>query len=161
LEQIADHKILLSGESPDHCKKQVLSFFNRTTLVLYDSIQVIEEKSSSGLDASFLQNISRAQELNRIEARRLVEELKETGLRSIDSLLHIHQGYESKLLHILSHMLDGFIGIDSHFYNLIDDSHWLTEKTSRAIRENPGKYWLLHLHCFAATGADAGLLHLK
>ena len=159
MEQIAEHKILLSGESLGHCRKQVVNYFNRTTLVTYDFVQVIEDKSSSGLDVTFLEDISRAEELNRAETRRLIEELKENDILSIDSLLHIHQGYESKLLHILSHMLDGFIGIDSRFFNLIDDSHWLTEKTASAIGKNPKHFWLLHLDCFAAIRTGAGLLH--
>ncbi len=135
-------------------------FFDRTTLVIYDRIQVVEEKSFSGLDDSFWQDISKAEEQNRTLTRELLEELKKNGFQSIDSLKNIHQGYESKLLHILSHMLDGFIGIDSRFYNLIDDSHWLPEKTAAAIRENQQKYWLLHLDCFASTTEEAGLLHM-
>jgi hypothetical protein len=116
--------------------------------------------SYSGLDKSFREDITRAEEFNRLEIRRLLDELKENNIQSFDSLLLIHQGYESKLLHILSHMLDGFIGIDSCFYNLIDDSHWLTEKTAAAIRENPEKHWLLHIDCFAAVTTHATLLHL-
>jgi len=160
LDKIAQHKILLSGSSFDHCRGQVERFFDRTTLVMYDTIQVVEEKSFSGLNGSFWRVISQAEEQNRTLTRELIEELKKNGYQSIDSLQNTHQGYESKLLHILSHMLDGFIGIDSCFYNLIDDSHWLPGKTVTAIRENRQKYWLLHLDCFASTTEEAGLLHM-
>ncbi len=136
-------------------------FFDHTTLVIYDSVQVVEEKSFSALDASFWQDISQAEEQNRTLTRELIKELKKNGFQSIESLKNTHQGYESKLLHILSHMLDGFIGVDSFFYNLIDDSHWLPEKTATAIRENRQEYWLLHLDCFAATMEEAGLLHMR
>ncbi len=160
MDRIAQHKILLSGSSFDHCREQVQRFLDRTTLVIYDSIQVVEEKSFSGLDNSFWRAISQAEKQNRTLARELIEELKKNGFQSIDSLQNTHQGYESKLLHILSHMLDGFIGIDSCLYNLIDDSHWLPEKTATVIRENQQKYWLLHLDCFASTTKEAGLLHM-
>ena len=160
MDRIAQHKILLYGSSFDHCRKQVQRFFDRTTLVIYDTIQVVEEKSFSGLADLFWQEMSQAEEKNRTLARKLIKELKKNGYQSIDSLQNTHQGYESKLLHILSHMLDGYIGIDSCFYNLIDDSHWLPKKTATAIRENRQKYWLLHLDCFASTTKEAGLLHM-
>ena len=160
MNNIAQHKILLSGASFKHCSDRAHSFFDRTTLVIYDTIQVVEEKSSSGLDDSFWQDLSQAEARNRALVNDLIDELKKSGLQSIDALLTTQQGYESKLLHILSHMLDGFIGIDSYFYNLIDDSHWLPEATATTIRQRAGEYWLLHLDCFASTTAEAGLLHM-
>ena len=53
---------------------------------------------------------------------------------------------------------DGFIGIDSYFYNLIDDSHWLPQATAKAIQKDPNHYWLLHIDCFATTAEEACLL---
>jgi len=160
LNNIAQHKILLSGDSFNHCRERAHIFFDRTTLVIYDSIQVVEEKSSSGLDSSFWQDLSQAEARNRTLVKTQIKELKKNGLHSIDSLVDIQQGYESKLLHILSHMLDGFIGIDSYFYNLIDDSHWLPAATAAIIKKNSSEYWLLHIDCFAGSVNEAGLLHI-
>jgi hypothetical protein len=70
-------------------------------------------------------------------------ELQETGLGRAEDLLTLQQGYPSKLLHILTHMLDGFIGIDSVFYNLIEDSHWLSAPLRSTILHKPEHYWLV------------------
>jgi hypothetical protein len=89
----------------------------------------------------------------------LIDELIKANIRKTEDLQDVEQGYLSKTLHILSHFLDGFIGIDSYFYNLLDDSHWLPPVTAKAIHRNPHHYWLLHVDCFAATAEEAGLLH--
>ncbi len=159
MEKISEHKILLAGESFAACRELVLRFFRKTMLVKYDRIQVVREKSCNNRDTVFLQQLQDAENLNRVQVRDLVEELKQTGFSSLDSLASINQGYESKLLHILSHFLDGFIGIDSSFYNLIDDSHWLPENCSTFIADPEKDLWLLHLDCFATVPEEAGLLH--
>ncbi|WP_457578103.1 hypothetical protein [Desulfomarina sp.] len=159
MEKISEHKILLAGDSFTASRDQVLRFFRKTMLVKYDRIQVVKEKSCNSRDSIFLQQLQDAEKLNRVQVRNLVEELKQAGFSSLDSLESIHQGYESKLLHILSHFLDGFIGIDSSFYNLIDDSHRLPENCSAFIADSEKKLWLLHLDCFAAVPEEAGLLH--
>jgi len=42
-------------------------------------------------------------------------------------------------------MLDGFIGIDSVFYNLAEDSHWLSAPLRKTIEQHPEHYWLVPL----------------
>jgi hypothetical protein len=160
MKQISQHKVLLAGDSFDHCSTQVHKFFDLTSLVIYDCIEVIERKSFSALDAVFFDHIVKAERHNRQTAQGLIEELTKANILKTEDLLHINQGYLSKTLHILSHFLDGFIGIDSSFYNLIDDSHWLTPTTAKAIQEHPEHYWLLHIDCFATTVEEAGVLRL-
>jgi len=80
---------------------------------------------------------------NRTFCSALLKELQETGLTELEDLLAIQPGYPSKLLHILTHMLDGFIGTDSVFYNLVEDSHWLSEPLRSTIQQNPESYWLV------------------
>ncbi len=159
MEKISEHKILLAGESFTTCRELVLHFFRKTMLVKYDRILVVREKSCNSRDSVFMQQLREAEKLNRVQVRDLVEELKQTGFSSLDSLVSIPQGYESKLLHIISHFLDGFIGIDSSFYNLIDDSHWLPENCSTFVANSEKGLWLLHLDCFATVPEEAGLLH--
>lgn len=159
MEKISEHKILLAGESFTGCRELVLRFFRKTMLVRYDRIEVVREKSCNNRDSLFLQQLQKAEKLNRVQVQDLVEELKQTGFSSLDTLASIPQGYESKLLHIISHFLDGFIGIDSAFYNLIDDSHWLPENCSTLVADSEKELWLLHLDCFAVAPEEAGLLH--
>lgn len=160
MNQISQHKMLLAGDSYDHCSEQVHKFFDLTSLVIYDCIESIEDKSFSGLDAAFFDRITQAESHNRRTVQDLIDELMKAKIRKTADFQHIEQGYLSKTLHILSHFLDGFIGIDSYFYNLIDDSHWLPPTTAKTIHKNPHHYWLLHIDCFATTAEEAGLLRL-
>jgi len=158
MNQISQHKVLLAGDSFDHCSEQVHKFFDLTSLVIYDCIEVIERKSCSGLDAAFFDHIIKAERRNRQTAQGLIDELVKANILKTEDLINVEQGYLSKTLHILSHFLDGFIGIDSYFYNLIDDSHWLPPTTTKNIQHHPDHYWLLHIDCFATTAEEAGFL---
>lgn len=158
MNQISQHKMLLAGDSFDHCSVQVHKFFDLTSLVIYDCIEAIESKSFSALDAAFFDHILKAESQNHLAVQDLIEELVKANILKTMDFKNIEQGYLSKTLHILSHFLDGFIGIDSYFYNLIDDSHWLPQATAKAIQKDPNHYWLLHIDCFATTAEEAGLL---
>ncbi len=160
MKRLSQHKVLLSGDSFEHCCDQLHKFFNLTSLVIYDCIETRKELSLCGLDAAFFTDIAAAENRNRLMTRDLLTELEKSGIKKTADLQHLAQGYLSKTLHILSHFLDGFIGIDSYFYNLLDDSHWLPTQTLQAIQDNPGHYWLIHIDCYSATPGEAGLLHL-
>lgn len=159
MQRISQHNILLGGESFAHCSQQVHKFFDLTSLVIYDCIEIREQQSVSGLDAEFCNLIQHAEQRNRDIAQRLIAEISQSGITNVSDLIKIEQGYLSKTFHILSHFLDGFIGVDSYFYNLLDDSHWLSTETSKLIEKNPEHYWLLHVDCFSTTPQEAGLLH--
>jgi len=159
MKRLSQHKILVAGDSFEHCCDHLHKYFDLTSLVIYDCIEVRKEHSVSGLDTGFFTHITTAENRNRRIVQDLIAELEKTGLKRISNLQHITQGYVSKTLHILSHFLDGFIGIDSYFYSLLDDSHWLPEQTARLIEENPAHYWLIHIDCYSATPEEAGLLH--
>jgi hypothetical protein len=158
MNKIAEHKMLLTGDSFDHCSEQVHKFFDLTSLVIYDCIEAVESQSCSSLDAGFFDQIITAENHNRRMVQDLIDELLKAKIERTEDFLHIEQGYLSKTLHILSHFLDGFIGIDSYFYNLIDDSHWLPPTTVQAIHDKAHHFWLLHINCFATTPEEAGVL---
>ncbi len=158
--RIAQHRILVSGDSFSACSEQVHKFFALTSLVIYDCIEVKAEQSFSGQDPGFAEALARAIADNRKTVEALITDLQKTGLRSVSELLEIQQGYPSKVLHIIAHFLDGFVGIDSYFYNLLDDSHWLPEETAALIDHKPEKVWLIHIDCYSATPEEAALLHM-
>lgn len=160
MKRISQHQVLLAGDSFEHCSDQVRRFFDLTSLVIYDCIEARREHSCSGLDAAFFNRIAEAENRNRAIVGELIGELEKSGIDKTAKLQQLEQGYLSKTLHILSHFLDGFIGIDSYFYNLLDDSHWLPPRTTLAIRENPHHYWLIHIDGYSASPEEAGLLHL-
>src|SRR4030043_54062 len=63
----------------------------------------------------------------------------------LKDLQELPQGYKSKILHVITHLLDGFFGIDTYFYNLEEDSHWVSEELKEKIKTNPPIFWLLSL----------------
>lgn len=157
--RIAQHRILVSGDSFATCSEQVHKFFALTSLVIYDCIEVKAEQSFSGRDAGFTEALAGAVADNRKTVDSLIADLQKTGCRSVSDLRDLQQGYASKVLHIIAHFLDGFVGIDSYFYSLPDDSHWLPAVTAAAIGNNPERYWLIHIDCFSAAPEEAALLH--
>lgn len=160
MEKITQHKILVAGESFTHCCDQVHKFFDLTSLVIYDCIQVIEEQCRSGLDTDFFAEVEKAEQKNHKTVNTLIDELQQTGATTISDLRHLEHGYPSKVLHIISHLLDGFIGIDSHFYNMLADSHWLAKDVRLTIEAAPETFWLIHIDCYSATPVEAGLLRM-
>lgn len=124
------------------CKK-VMYFLEITALVKYDNFQFSPDLSCSASEQKFWKIIDNGLKNNRQSVAALIEELQNNGYRQLAELTEMKQGYESKMLHILVHLLDGFIGIDSSFYSIIEDSHQISDSLRRKIRESPGKYWLL------------------
>ena len=117
MELLARHMVLTEGKSPEVCRAQVVNYFERTSLVRYDNI-VIDEAILSGSDPKFGEELDLGLKRNRQTLKKFIEELGATGFEKRDDLMGLSQGYHSKVLHIIAHFLDGFIGIDSVFYNL-------------------------------------------
>ncbi len=87
----------------------------------------------------------------------LVETLKDEGVETLDGLVQMEEGYLTKLLHTLTHLLDGFIGVDSVFYNLVEDSHRISRTLKMSVDTECEKYWLIPVR----TGMlEASVLHL-
>ncbi|MDH4320194.1 MAG: hypothetical protein OEV73_01715 [Desulfobulbaceae bacterium] len=147
------HLMLAYGPDFDGCRRQVERFFARTILVKYDSVTVIAEKSCSATDREFWSKLATGIDENRNLAAGLLAELKEAGITELDSLTTLPQGYASKTLHTIAHLLDGFFGVDSRFYNLNDDSHWLNESQQALVKQKPEQFWLLHVEASSQTGA--------
>lgn len=159
MELLAQHLVLAEGESEEACKLHVLKFFEKTSLVCYDNV-VIEDRILSGTDPEFESELAQGLKKNRNTLRKFINELGSTGFEQRGDLMQVDQGYHSKILHIIAHFLDGFIGIDSVFYNLVEDSHWLSSDIEIRIKEVPARFKLLSLKCYSMTPREAALLHM-
>ncbi len=159
MKKIARHLMLAAGDSHAGCRTQVEVYFARTELVRYDRITIDDRQSLAGSHRDFTRCLTEAIGKNRQTLAGLINDLENTGAATIADLLQLAQGYPSKVLHIATHFLDGFIGIDSAFYNLIDDSHWLPEKTRQMIASAPDGYWLIPVDGFSETPERAALIH--
>ncbi len=145
--ETSDHHLFLaSGTNPTQARQQAIHFLHTTQLVIYQSTTIIDSGILSGANEHFWGIIETGIAANRAFCRSMLTELQETGVTGLEDLLTMQTGYPSKVLHILTHMLDGFIGIDSVFYNLVEESHWLSETLRATIHQNPKSYWLVPVH---------------
>jgi hypothetical protein len=139
------HEILVKGSDFEACKKKVLLFFEKYQLVRYSNIAILENESLSAADSGFENRLNEAILKNQQIVNKLVEELQAKEIKTLNDLKKLPQGYKSKMLHVITHFLDGFFGIDTYFYSLGDDSHWVTEESLEKIKASPSDYWLLSL----------------
>jgi len=139
------HEILVRGSDFLACKKKALLFFEKYQLVRYSYIAVLENESLSAADLGFEHRLNEAILKNQQIVNELIEELQAEEIKTLNDLKKLPQGYKSKMLHVITHFLDGFFGIDTYFYSLEDDSHWVTEESLEKIKASPTDYWLLSL----------------
>jgi hypothetical protein len=136
------HEILARGADIAACKGKVLKFFENYPLVRYSDIEVKETESISALDPRFKRRLSNAIRKNHRILRDMIRELQREDVSTLDDLEKLPQGYKSKLLHTISHFLDGFLGIDTYFFNLEEDSHWVSDELRKSIKAAPSSYRL-------------------
>ena len=139
----ASHELLAIGPDFAAAKSYVLRFFDKTQLVRYDSVAVAADQAVSAEHATFWDRIEQGMAANRQVLAELLEELKESGVFSLGDLEELPQGYQSKTIHTVAHLLDGFFGIDTVFYNLVEDCHWLSATLRQEILADPSEYWLI------------------
>ncbi|MFU8819499.1 MAG: hypothetical protein ACNA74_07245 [Desulfurivibrio sp.] len=139
------HLMLVLAPDPQRAADAVLRFFARTQLVRYDRVEVDQAGSCSAAHPEFQARLEAGLTANRQVLQDILAELKMAGVRSLDDLAQLPQGYQSKLAHTATHLLDGFFGIDSALFNLVEDSHWLSEPLRREIAQSPEDYHLLKI----------------
>lgn len=155
---ISSHLVLVSALSIEKGCAQVQDFFLNSLLVRYDKIDIRTEKCHGGSDKGFKVALKNSIAVNKKTLCNFIEEFKKTGFQTVDDLTKVEHGYPSKMLHIITHFLDGFIGTDSAFYNLIEDNHWISEGTIKEIKANPENFWLIHLDCYSETPGKVGII---
>ncbi|MDD5757788.1 MAG: hypothetical protein PHI06_01750 [Desulfobulbaceae bacterium] len=154
------HWMLCTGKDFASTREKVYSFFTKSILLSYDNISVIESASCSAENARFWEELEEGVAANKLVLRGFLDELRAEGCQEIDDLKKLPLGFPSKVLHLIAHLLDGFIGIDSVFYNLIEDSHWLSDKLRDAILREPDGYWLLRVEASFLSVEAASFLHI-
>jgi hypothetical protein len=139
------HTILAMEPDLEKSSAHVLRFLDRTPLVQYDAVRVVVAQSCSGADPRFWPSLKQGLTANREVLAKLTGELQAAGTREFSDLLAMPQGFQSKIFHTMAHLLDGFFGIDSQFYNLPEDSHWLGESLRKQIETGPAEFWLVRV----------------
>ncbi len=139
------HLILVEGTGFDICREKVLNFFQHYQLVRYFQTDILQNESLAASSPGFEDRLKKAIQKNREILRDLINELENENVHTMQDLAELPQGYKSKILHVITHFLDGFFGIDTYFYNLIEDSHWITRELKEAIKTSPSHYWLISI----------------
>jgi hypothetical protein len=135
------HEILVKAPDMAACKTRMLKFFENYQLVRYSGIHINESIPAS--DPGFSSRLVKAVDKNRQILHNLIKELQQEDVNTLDDLEGLPQGYKSKMLHVITHFLDGFFGIDTYFYNLEEYSHWVSDKQQKSIESASFTYWLL------------------
>ncbi|HIJ79022.1 MAG: hypothetical protein OEY01_08390 [Desulfobulbaceae bacterium] len=139
------HSFLARGADLAAAGGHALGFLEKSNLVHYHAVRVIEADCCPATEPKFWALLEEGEAANRRALAALLAELQEAGVDSLDQLLRLDQGLESKVLHTIAHLLDGFFGIDSEFYNLPEDAHWLSAALRAEIKAAPGEFWLVRV----------------
>jgi hypothetical protein len=152
------HLLLTASADSTEAQTRVRHFFNRNFLVKYDRVTINESRITPAADPDFWPRLEAGLAENRRVLAQFLADLQESGFRQLADLGAMPQGYESKILHIVTHLLDGFFGIDSRFYNMQEDAHTVSDRLRRSIREKPQGFWLVAAECAYDTGHEANQL---
>ena len=139
------HDILLAGSDFASCRKRVKRFFDSTILIRYDQVQIVENVSINGTDKGFNIRLHEGLAANQKAIGELLDNLKDEGFETFKDIQGVEKGYVSKIFHTIAHLLDGFIGIDSGFYNLEEDSHGISKELQQKISVSPENYWIFRV----------------
>lgn len=140
---ILHHDILVKGDNPEICRNHVERFFSSYQLIRYDSLTIADDGILPASAPGFRSRLEQGIRKNRDILLSFLAELSREHVGTLQDLSDIKQGYASALLHTACHILDGFFGIDTFFYNLEEDSHWVTEQLSSRIKIKPADYYIL------------------
>lgn len=156
---IKTHWLLCAADDFDAACVAARNFFRTSLLLHYDTVEPLAEGSWHAGAAGFWPAIEAGIAENRQVLAGLLGDLKAEGIHDVAALVDLPMGYESKVLHTIAHLLDGFIGIDSVFYSLVEDSHWLSAQLGATIRQQPARYWLVRVRVGFRSAATASLIH--
>jgi len=140
---VYQHEILVKGSDFESSMAKVLKFFERYQLVRYSQIDIPRDAALAAGDPDFEDRLQKAILKNRGILQTLIEEFQGEGINTLNDLSALSPGYKTKMLHVITHLLDGFFGIDTYFYNLEEDSHWVSDTLSKKMFANSSQYWLL------------------
>ena len=143
MEYPISHFFLVRSQSAQRSGQHVEQYLSGNQLITYAEFFVREEDILNGEDGQFWPVLKQGLAANHAFALRMLGHLKEEGVASLEQLVELEQGYVTKILHTLTHLLDGFIGIDSIFYNLIEDSHRVSAALAATMHREPAEFWLV------------------
>ena len=138
-----EHSLLVSAPDLATGENHLRLFFEKSQLVHYDSIEIDPLHCMNATAPEFEECLQHAVDNNRRILSELLTKLTREGCTNLQDLLSLPQGFQSKILHTISHLLDGFFGIDSKLYDIDEISHWITDDRRQQILRSPETCWLI------------------
>ncbi|WP_157627853.1 hypothetical protein [Thermodesulfatator autotrophicus] len=145
-----EHYFLVKAPNADKAFSRVKGFLDRYQLVSYEKIEHTKENYQAD-NPTFWQVLEAKINENYAFVKDRLSFLEKEGFEKTSSLKDLPQGYLSKELHLIVHFLDGFFGVDSTFYNLEEDSHWVSKGLKREITLNPQNFWLIKIKALSLS----------
>lgn len=145
MQYITRHRFLVEAPDLEKARHKVDRFLEQTTLIRYSAVEFNDSLSFTAVDESFWEQMDQGVAENRETVAGLCRELSSHGYDRTSDLQSMPQGFASKTLHTLVHLLDGFIGVDSDLYNLVEGSHWVSSSLRQAISRQPDRYHLVYI----------------
>ncbi len=146
---LVEHWFLVQAENFKKACSRIRGFLEKYQLIAYE--RIFFEKGLRPEDPLFWQKLEETIAQNRHFVEENLELLYREGYQEIPDLKNLPQGYLSKQLHIIVHFLDGFFGVDSFFYNLEEDSHWISPELYRQLKEKNAEFWLVKTRASSLT----------
>jgi len=143
MENIIYHEFLVNGDTLETCQNKTAHFLRTNQLAMPLKFDFLEKRIIRADESSFLQRINQGIMENKIVLRDFISELKKENFNQVEGLADIPQGYLSKTLHTIAHLLDGFFGIDAYFFNLVEDSYFISCTLFEKINNEPNFYYII------------------
>lgn len=151
-ELLVQHHLLVEAEDRDVAEAAARRFFANNVLVRYEQVEPDSSHILSAAHPSFKSVLSIGLTGNRRAVENLIEELNVEGATDLQKWSDLKQGYATKLLHTLVHLMDGFFGIDSVLYNLVENSHQVSPNLWKRMKKQPDRYWLVPVEGRSSAG---------
>ncbi len=146
------HDLLVQSKDQQTAEEHVRSFFAKNELVRYDTIHIDGSAVINATKPHFFNKLEIGIQKNRQAIEDLVAELQTEGAADPKTWSSLQQGYSTKILHTVVHLLDGFFGVDSVLYNLVENSHQISEPLYSTIKKEPETYWLVPITGTTGSG---------
>lgn len=143
MDNIIYHEFLVTGDNLEICQNKTTHFLRTNKLAMPLKFDFLEKRTIRADEKSFSHRINLGIKENTFVLNGFISELKKEDFNQIEELADIPQGYLSKTVHTIAHLLDGFFGIDAYFFNLIEDSYFISHALLEKINNEPKSYYIV------------------
>ena len=139
------HVFLLKSADAAECLERVQRYLSSYDLLRYSRVESGDAPPMPASDPDFQSRLEEGMGENRRRLRSLLDELRREGIETLEDLGELSQGHLTNTLHTVTHLLDGFFGIDSHFFNLVEGTHEVSDVMREKMASDPGQYMLVEV----------------